>query len=326
MCTAISITVKDNYFGRNLDFEHTFGEKITITPRNYKFIFRNGREIKSHYAIIGMALPMNGYPLYFDASNEMGLSMAGLNFPDNAHYNNDIVGKENIASFEFIPWILTSCQNIAEAEMLLKNINITGEKFDEGLSPTPLHWIIADKNKTITVEQTKDGLKIYDNPVGVLTNNPPFDIQLFNLSNYMSVSPNEPENKFSDKVELKAYSRGMGGIGLPGDLSSMSRFVRASFTKLNSVFGETENEIVSQFFRILYSVYQQKGCVKVGNDFEITNYSSCCNTDRGIYYYTTYYNSRINAVDMNRENLDLKDLIVYNLIDSQKITIQNMKG
>lgn len=323
MCTAISVTIKDHYFGRNLDYEHSFGEKITITPRNYGFEFRKGKMIKNHYAIIGMALPMDGYPLYFEASNEKGLSMAGLNFPDNAQYNQFIQGKENIASFEFIPWILCQCKSVKDAEVLIKNINITDCEFKSELNPTPLHWIIADKKRAITVEQTKAGMNIYDNPVGVLTNNPTFNIQLFGISNYMSVSPNEPENNFSDKIDLKTYSRGMGGIGIPGDLSSMSRFIRGCFVKLNSVWGENEIEIVNQFFHVLYSVYQQKGCVRVGNGYEITNYSCCCNTVKGIYYYTTYNNHRINAIDMHRENLDSDALIVYDLIENEEINIQN---
>ena len=323
MCTAISVTVKDNYFGRNLDYEHSFGEKITITPRNYEFTFRNGTAVKNHYAIIGMALPVDGYPLYFDASNEKGLSMAGLNFPDNAQYNECVQDKENVASFEFIPWILCQCQNVKEVEKLIKNTNVTDWNFKAELPPTPLHWIIADRNRAITVEQTNEGMTVYDNPVGVLTNNPTFNIQLFGITNYMSVSPNEPENKFSSKTELKTYSRGMGGIGIPGDLSSMSRFIRGCFVKLNSVWGESETEIVNQFFHILYSVYQQKGCVKVENGYEITNYSSCCNTDKGIYYYTTYNNHKINAIDMHRENLNGDSIIVYELIENEEINIQN---
>ncbi|MBR2471790.1 MAG: choloylglycine hydrolase [Clostridia bacterium] len=323
MCTAISVTNKNHYFGRNLDYEHTFGEKITVTPRNYKFCFRNGTEIKTHPAIIGMALPMDNYPLYFDATNESGLSVAGLNFPDNASYMEKDDAKDNVASFELIPWILCKCKTVSDAEKLLANINITDESFNDKMPPSPLHWIISDKKKSITLEQTKSGIKVYDNPVGVLTNNPSFDMQMLNLSNYLHVSPNEPENKFSDKINLKIYSRGMGGIGLPGDLSSMSRFVRACFTKLNSVYGSTESETVNQFFHILYSVYQQKGCAKVGEDYEITNYSSCCNTDTGVYYYTTYNNYTINAVDMHKENLDSDKLVTYELLKQETISIQN---
>ncbi len=323
MCTAISVTVKDNYFGRNLDYEHTFGEKITITPRRFRFKFRNGQEIDNHYAIIGMALPRNNYPLYFDASNEKGLSMAGLNFPENAYYQHGIEGCDNVASFEFIPWVLAQCGSVAETERLLSRINLTDEAFDAEVMPSPLHWLIADKERTITAEQTRDGMKIYHNKAGVLTNNPTFDIQLFNLNNYLSVSAREPENLFSEKIGLAPYSRGMGGLGLPGDLSSMSRFVKACFTKLNSVYGESEKEIISQFFHILYSVYQQKGCARVNDEYEITNYTSCCNTNKGIYYYTTYNNTSINAVDMYREDLDGEGIITYELIKSDKINIQN---
>ncbi|MBR5479451.1 MAG: choloylglycine hydrolase [Clostridia bacterium] len=319
MCTAINLSAGDNYFGRNLDYEHDFGEKIVITPRNYKFRFCD----KTHYAMIGMALPHGGYPLYFDATNEAGLSMAGLNFPDYAEYFDKDEGKTNIASFEIIPWVLSMCKNTTEAEMLLKNANITNEAFADGMPPTPLHWIVGDKERTITVEQTKRGLCIYDNTVGVLANSPSFDMHMVNLANYMNLTNAEPKNSFSDKISIKPYSRGMGGIGLPGDLSSMSRFVRAAFVKLNSIFGENEEEKVRQFFHILNSVYQVRGSAKVGDGYEITNYTSCCNADRGIYYYATYYNGRINGVDMNKENLDDEKIIVYDLIDSEKINIQN---
>ena len=323
MCTAISAGLENHYFGRNLDFEYSFGEKITITPRNYPFIFSDGTVNNNHYAMTGMAVVSKNYPLYFDAVNEKGLGMAGLNFPGNAKYNGEKEDKTNIASYEIIPKILCSFQSVSEARKMLSDANITNKAFDENYSPTPLHWIISDKKESVTVEQTEEGLKGYDNPVGVLTNNPTFDFQLFNLNNYLSVSKLEPTNNFTDKLNLKPYSRGMGGMGLPGDLSSMSRFVRASFTKLNSEFGKTEEEIVSQFFHILYSVYQQKGCAKVGEDYEITNYSSCCNGDKGIYYYTTYNNSRINGIDMFKEDLSGKELITYELKKESEINICN---
>ena len=323
MCTAISVTVKDHYFGRNLDYEHSFGEKVTVTPRNYPFIFRNGKELRSHYAIIGMALLTDNYPLYFDGANEKGLAVAGLNFPGNACYMQKTEGKENVASFEFIPWILAQCDSVSEAEKLIDRINITDEAFDENTVPTPLHWLIADKHRSITVEQTRAGIQVFENFAGALTNNPTFDKQMFNLTNYMSLSTEEPQNTFSEKLTLEPHSRGMGGIGLPGDLSSVSRFVRACFTKLNSEFGDSEPERVNQFFHILYSVYQQKGCVKAQKGFVITHYSSCCNTDRGIYYYTTYDNFSINGIDMHRENLNGKTIVTYDLERISELQIGN---
>ena len=324
MCTAITYNTKDHYFGRNFDLEFSYKETVTITPRNYPFKFKKVKDIDKHYAIIGMAYVSENYPLYYDAINEKGLGMAGLNFPTNAEYKEEKNDKDNIASFEFIPWILSQCSNIEETKKLLDKINIAKINFSKQLQASPLHWIISDKENSITVESVKDGLKIYDNPVGVLTNNPTFDIQMFNLNNYMNLSIEPPENNFSKKLNLDIYSRGMGALGLPGDLSSASRFVKATFTKMNSISGDSESESISQFFHILGSVDQQRGCVHMGEDkYEITIYSSCCNMDKGIYYYTTYENSQITGIDMFKENLDGKDLINYNLIKQQKIYMQN---
>lgn len=324
MCTAAVYKTKDFYFGRTLDIEYSYDETITITPRRYPFTFRREGVKSEHFAIIGAAAVIDNYPLYYDAINEKGLCMAGLNFPQNAFYPSFKEGADNISPFEFIPWILSQCADANEAERLLLRINLINIPFSEKLPLAPLHWIIADKNRSLTVESVKDGLKIYENPVGILTNNPAFDIQLFNLNNYMGISPNSPKNTFSDKLKLKTYSRGMGGLGLPGDLSSMSRFVKAAYTKLNSCSKETEAESISQFFHILGSVCQQKGCVLTEDgEYEFTHYTSCCNADKGIYYYTTYENSRICAVNMHKENLSEDRLISYPIIKSQQIKYQN---
>lgn len=324
MCTAITYKTKDFYFGRTLDYEYSYKEEITITPRNYKFNFKNQVTITNHYAIIGMAYVAENYPLYYDAVNEKGLAIAGLNFVGNAYYNNLVQGKDNIAQFEFIPWILSQCSNIKEAKELIQKINILNIPFNKQLPLAQLHWLISDENESITVEAVREGIKIYDNQVGVLTNNPPFDKQLFALNNYINLSNESPKNKFADKLELEQYSRGMGAIGLPGDLSSQSRFIRASFVKMNSVSGDTENESVSQFFHILNSVDQQRGCCKLDDEkYEITIYTSCCNATKGIYYYTTYDNHQITAVNMNKENLNGEELIRYPLIKDEHIKYQN---
>lgn len=324
MCTAATYKTNDFYFGRTLDYEFSYGDEVTVTPRNYAFSFRNKEVMKTHYAIIGMAYVAGDYPLYYDAVNEKGLCMAGLNFVGNAFYNKNLPNKDNVAQFEFIPWILGQCDSVESAKTLLGRINITDIPFSKELPIAQLHWLIADRNQAITVESVKEGLKIYDNPVGVLTNNPPFDEQLFQLNNYMHLSPKTPQNSFCDKLSLNAYSRGMGGLGLPGDLSSQSRFVRVSFVKMNSVSGTSENESVSQFFHILGSVDQQRGCCEVGKgEYEITLYTSCCNADKGIYYYTTYENHQITAVNMHNEDIDGRCLIRYPLIKGEQIMLQN---
>lgn len=324
MCTAATYKTRDHYFGRTLDYEFSYQEQITIMPRNFSFSYRMVTAPEKHYSIIGMATIINNYPLFYDATNEKGLSMAGLNFVGNAHYKEPEEGKDNIAQFEFIPWILGQCTNVEEAKKLLSRINLINSSFSEQFPVASLHWMISDREKSITVESVKEGLKVYDNPVGILTNNPPFEYQMFNLNNYMGLSKDAPENTFSDQLDLKRYSRGMGAMGLPGDLSSASRFVKAAFTKMNSISGDSESESISQFFHILGSVTQQRGCVHMGNNqYEITIYTSCCNTDKGIYYYTTYENSQISGVDMHKEDMNGDTLICYPLVKGQQIRMQN---
>lgn len=324
MCTAVTYKTKDHYFGRTLDYEISYCETVAVTPRNFPFHFRKAGSLKKHYAMIGMASMAGDYPLYYDATNEKGLSMAGLNFPGNADYKPVMANRDNVAPFEFIPWILGQCGTVSEARDLLEHLNLVEMNFSDELPLAMLHWMISDREESITVESVKEGLIVYDNPIGVLTNNPSFDYQMFNLNNYMSLSRNEPVDNFSKDLKLSAYCRGMGALGLPGDLSSVSRFVRAAFTKLNSVSGTSESESISQFFHILGSVAQQRGCVYLGEGkYEVTMYTSCCNTDRGIYYYTTYENSRITGVDMHRENLNGSRTVSYPVIQRQQVWMQN---
>lgn len=324
MCTAVTYKTKDFYFGRTLDYDFSYKEEVTIAPRNFPLSFTDTKTVKSHYAIIGMAYVVDDYPLYYDAVNEKGLCMAGLNFVGNAVYGEYKSGKENVAQYEFISYLLSRCATVDEVNRKLRNINITNTSFNNELPVASLHWLIADKNKCITVEAVSDGLKIYDNPVGVLTNNPTFPQHIFSLNNYMNLSNRLPENTFSKKLKLHHYSRGMGAIGLPGDLSSNSRFVRAAFVKLNSVSEEGEEESINQFFHILGSVEQQRGCCEVeAGKYETTIYTSCINAHKGIYYYTTYSNHQINAVNMHNEDINSDTLKRYPLINNEKINRQN---
>ncbi len=323
MCTAISYTQKNHLFGRTLDYETSFGEEIVITPRIFPLPFKRVSDIRSHYAIIGAAAVISNYPLYFDAVNEKGLSAAGLLFSDNAAYLSYAKDMKNIAPFEFIPWVLSQCATVCEAKNLLLNTNIIKLEFCESTPPSPLHWIISDENGAITVEPRSDGLHIYENPIGVLTNNPPFDLQLHKLSDFVALSPCDPENRFGEEIPFEIYSRGMGAIGLPGDFSSSSRFVRAAFIKENSASFETEFEEIIQFFHILRSVSLPKGCVLSKDGKEVyTQYSSCM-TSRGKYFFTSYENSRINGVDLFCESLNCDRLIIYPFAKGHEINLLN---
>ncbi len=324
MCTAATYRTKDFYFGRTLDYEFSYGEEITVTPRNYPFSFRYLPEKREHYAIIGMAHVEEDYPLYYDAVNEKGLGMAGLNFVGNAVYGEVREGKENVAVFELIPYILSQCENTEEARELLGKIQITDTRFKEQLPNGRLHWIIADEKEAITVESVTEGLKIYENAPGVLTNNPPFPMQMFQLNNYMQLSSRQPENLFSDQLSLETYSRGMGALGLPGDLSSASRFVRVAFTKLHAIqLLPVHVNRCDLPVRISRVVIDALCCITAGGIngnfvFAILQFAA-----KGIYYYTTYTNRQITAVDMHREKLDGTELIRYPMLEEEQIRLQN---
>lgn len=323
MCTAISWSAGNHYFGRNLDLHHHYRESVTITPRNFPFAFQNGDRLDRHYAIIGIATVEEGYPLYYDAVNEMGLCMAGLNFPESAYYPPP--GKENkcLAPFELIPFLLSSCGSTRQAAALLSSHTLCHIPFSTHFPVTPLHWLLCDGTECVAVEATREGLKILENSVGVLTNEPPLPYHLFRLRELMQLTCQAPENRLAPHLDLKPFSLGMGGIGLPGDLSSPSRFQRAAFTRLQSVQPSDSLAAIGQFFHILDSVSQTDGCTAVGEDFEKTVYSCCCDTSSLVYYYTTYENRQPTGVHLYHEDLEGQTLVQYPLSYHPHIRMEN---
>lgn len=317
MCTAVSYFACNHYFGRNLDLEYGYREQITITPRNFPLSFRHLPMSSSHFAMIGMATIMDGYPLYYEATNESGLSAAGLNFPNLAYYGKPLPNKRNLAAFEFIPWLLSQFQSVAEVKSVLPLLNLVDTPFSKALQPTPLHWMVADRHECIVLEPTKDGLICYDNPIGIMTNAPEFSYHMTRLTDYQNLSPLPPVNTFAHGADLTPYSGAMGAVGLPGDWSSASRFVRAAFVKLNSPALPSEAENVIQFFRILQSVAMPMGSIQIEPGLhDITRYSCCCNTQTGRYYYATYFSAQISCVDMHSADLNASALVSYPLQDN----------
>ena len=292
MCTAATYQTKDFYFGRNLDYEFPYGEEVCIVPRSFPIPLRHLPALQTHYAMIGMAHVEDGFPLFYDAVNETGLCIAGLNFVGNAAYAEPTDGKTNVAQFELIEWLLGTCRNLEQARRALAGCNLVGTPFSGKLPTAQLHWLIADETGAIVLESMADGLHLYENPTGVLTNNPPFPMQLFALNNY-----------------------------------AQSRFLRAAFTRLNAKSDDTEEASVSQFFHILTSVEQTRGCCELENGkYEITLYSSCCNAKTGVYYYTTYENRRITAIRLRAENLDAQTLFRFPLVQQQSICYLNSEN
>ncbi len=324
MCTALRYQAADTYFGRTLDYPHSYGEEVVVTPRQFPLPFRHLPPLTTHHALIGMAHVADGYPLYYDAVNDRGLGMAGLNFPGNAFYGEPVAGKANVAVFEFIPWLLGQCATVTEARGLLDGLRPVDTPFSAALPPAALHWMIVDCQESIVVEATADGLAVYDNPVGVMTNNPPFPYQLDSLRDYRRLSPCDGDATFAPALDLPPYAVGMGAIGLPGDYSSRSRFVRAAFVALNAARPAEETAAVGQFFHILDTVAMPRGCVLAADGTpDATLYTACANLARGVYYYTTETNRQITAVDMHRAPLDGDMLVRYPLRTGETIFVQN---
>lgn len=299
MCTAITYQTKDFYFGRTLDHHVSYGEEVVVMPRSFPLAFRHEGRCDRHYAAIGMAVVPRGYPLYYDAVNECGLCVAGLRFAKNAVYRPAQAGKCNLAQFELIPFLLAKCADVGEAKEYLSRLNVTDEAYAEDMPPAPLHWLIADEREAIVVEPLAGGVSVRENPVGVMTNDPPFSEQIAQLARHMALSPRSPKNAFCPALDLRPSGLGSGAFGLPGDLSSQSRFVRAAFVRCNARSDGGEEESVNAFFHILGSVEQVRGCCVGDNgEEEVTLYSSCCNARTGTYYYTTYENHAVTAVPM----------------------------
>ena len=323
ICTAVKFKKEGAFFGRNLDLEFSYNEKIAVMPRNFPLIFKSGETMSTHFSMIGTAHISGGFPLFYDAVNEHGVFMAALNFPGEAAYFYDKSKTFHLAPFEVIPFVLSRCSNAEEAAMILKNASVDDVSFSEELPNTPLHWFLADRESCFVIEPLSTGISVKENPVEVLTNSPSFDFHLKNLANFGGISARETEFGFAENLDIKPFSRGSGTFSLPGGLDSCSRFIRAAFVKENSVCDEEEISSVTQFFHILSSVEQPKGCVRLfDGELEHTQYSSCAD-ERGRYFYRTYNNSRICCIDIKKEHLDSSVLKIFPFLNRQDIFYQN---
>ena len=281
MCTVIAKNIDGLILGRNMDIECSFGEKFIFTPENYPIKYKCEREDKCHFAIYGTGAVIDDYPLYAEAVNEQGLFVAALNFVGNAYYSPVKEGSINLAPYELVLKVLSVCKTVKEARELLENVCLIDIPFKESIPLSQLHFFIADKDESIVFETTENGNSIYKNPVGVLTNNPAFSYHLNNLSSYNHLK-NQPLPPTFDAI--KPYSLGLSAYGLPGDFSSSSRFVRASYL---SAFSSWESKI-SQMLHILNNVAVPKGAVVNNGKEHYTLYSACIDVNAQIYYYRTY--------------------------------------
>ena len=324
MCTAINETRGRHLFGRTLDLEYSYNEKVVITPRKYEREFIHEDARRTRFAIIGCAAMFEGMALYYDGANETGLCAAALNFPNFCEYHAKKSDKHNVASFELIPFILGECKNVSEAVYLLEKTNITPDAFSDKLSATPLHWMFADESRAVTLESTTDGIKIHENPFGVMTNAPDFRYHVTHLSDHMDLSPRPAQNNLCPSCEIKNYSRGSGAIGLPGDYSSASRFVKAVYVKEHTEGSNTKDGSIERFFHMMDSVSVPSGCVITDEGKNVrTVYTSCIDTAAKVYYFTTYDDRRIRAVSLRECAAAGESYTVFDMGSEPDILILN---
>lgn len=329
MCTSLSIKSNKGYsfFGRNMDLAYDFNQSVLILPRKCQYKDKvTGNMIKTNYAIIGIGTVIDNHPAMADGMNEKGLACAGLNFDGYAYFEDrPVQGKINIAPYDFIHWVLSNHETVDEVKSAISNIELVNIPINKNTPVSMLHWMIVDKTgKSIVVEKTKEKLAVYDNNVGVMTNNPTFDWHLTNLNEYLYLTPNQPkETKWSNQ-NLKALGVGAGTLGIPGDFASVSRFVRIAYIRSNTPLIDDNISAITQFFHMLDYVKMVKGGVVAQDGMEdLTRYSSCMDQEKGIYYYKNYDNNRINAVDMSKEDLNGSEIKVFPYLTTEDINYQN---
>ena len=220
--------------------------------------------------------------------------------------------------------MLANHETVDEVKDAIKDLELVKVPINEKTPLPTLHWMIVDKTgKSIVVEKTKEKFAVHDNTVGVMTNNPTFDWHITNLNEYMYITPNHPKDVKWSNQELTPLGVGAGTLGIPGDFESVSRFVRIAYLKSKFPVSEDLLSGISQFFHMLNNVAMPRGAVISEGSDDITLYSSCMCQQKGIYYYSTYNNNGVSAVDMNKEDLDGKEIKRFEYLDKLNIIYQN---
>ncbi|HDR3655849.1 TPA: choloylglycine hydrolase [Bacillus cereus] len=328
MCTSLTLQTKNfqHLFGRTMDFTLDMNQEVIIIPRRYQWNNITGETIRAKKAVVGMGINFGGRVMMADGVNETGMTCATLYFPGFATYSNHIdSNKTNVAPFDFVTWSLTQFNSVEEVRKSIDNIAFIDVPLSVlGITP-PLHWILADKSGAcIVLEPTADGIKVYDNPIGVMTNSPEFNWHLQNLRQYIGLKSQPFAPTEWGDVPLSAFGQGSGTMGLPGDFTPPSRFVRAAYGKQNIQSIENEEEGISAIFHILSNCEVPKGAVITEDGIlDNTIYTSAMCMESGTYYYHTYDCRQIIAIHLFHENLDATEIKTYPFQRKQKIFYEN---
>ncbi|MDU7967466.1 MAG: linear amide C-N hydrolase, partial [Paeniclostridium sordellii] len=277
---------------------------------------------KTKYAFLGISLSES--TLFFDGVNEKGLAggllfLSACTWDKKDNIEND--GLIAINSGEIIPWILSNFENVSDIKENISKVAVTSDdipslgKLGKG-NPITAHYTFTDKmGNSVVLEPTNNGrFRVFDNNVGVMTNDPTFDWHMTNLGNYIQVQGfNRQQNTLNDKTVIRPISNGTGMLGLPGDYTSPSRFVRAA--NLRNFIGEvSDKEAPAQLFSILNSVWVPKRVVRFVEDKEGSDFSSyMCAYDQTLgKLYLRVFN-HIDTMEFSLKDVKANELVTYSI-------------
>lgn len=328
MCTSLTFqtTAGDQFLARTMDFAFELGGRPVAIPRNHHFSsVTNPDGFDAPYSFVGTGRDLNGY-VFVDGVNEHGVSAAALYFAGQAHYADQTVTDQvNLAPHEVVMWILGNVKSAAELGERLDTLNIM-----EAAAPllnivVPLHWIISDKTgATYVLEREADGMHFMENPVGVMTNTPDFNWHLKNLQNYVNLQPTpHPSRQYGD-LEVSAFGPGSGALGMPGDYTSVARFVRTVFMRQHTDAVETDAEAVNALSHMLNSVEIPKG-VKIQDNgtSDYTQYRAYMSMNEPAFYIQPYADQAITRVGLTEELMTAAQPTEFALKTTQQFNLAN---
>lgn len=291
MCTAVRFTdtAGHAFWGRNYDWNVSYGEHPVVMPKGFSIPQQFGDPYPAPHAAIGMAVEYHGYPLFFNCGNDAGLAVGGLNFAGYARFEpKPVAGKTNIAAYEMPVWVAANFATVDEVEAALRNVAIIDAPIGLDMPVAMLHWHIADAKRSIVVEYQADGMHVHDDPVDVLTNQPPFGWHLENLRNYLACNGSWPGQITWRNDTMTPFGTGSTMRGIPGDYYATSRFVKAAFVNAFYPAKESEYDNVMRMIHTLGSVAFTEGCAQMEDgSFETTLFSDCFSAASGTYCYST---------------------------------------
>ena len=323
-CTGIRLTADDGtvVHARTLEFGIDIHSDVMMVPRGYARTGttpdgKEGLKWKSKYASVG--LNGVGLPILFDGLNEKGLAVGMFYFPGSAQYPayNAKETRKTIAQWELPSWILENFASVAEVKANIGNIVVASAMFAAwGFAPEA-HYIVHDASgNSIVVEYVGGKLNIHDAPLGVITNSPTYDWHMTNLRNYLNFSLTDPPAVQLGPVKLTNFGMGSGMLGLPGDFTPPSRFVRAVAFSQSVFRSETGHDAVVEAFHVLNQFDIPKGSAREpqkdehGNTLaDYTVWTSASDLKAKQFYFRTYENSQIRMVDLMKMKIDGKDIV-----------------